>query len=132
MDTKVLATVQSSVMLYGVSKGLGEAADQITAADLLGAQKVHHQTDYCGAHANGVIGRLRQRYTISVLCIPVEMLGHILTSTFNARPAASESFPHNSRSINCLPVCIAIPSNLALRCVSALGFLPTEMHRSGN
>lgn len=44
METKGFATIQSSVVLYGVSKGLGKSVDLISPADLQAVQKVGHET----------------------------------------------------------------------------------------
>lgn len=61
IEAKVSATIQSCVLLYGVSKGLGKSADLISPTDLLAAQKVDHQ--HYSLHALMKIirlGRLRQ------------------------------------------------------------------------
>jgi hypothetical protein len=44
-ETKVFSTIQSSVVLYGVSKGLGRAVDLISPAELQAVEKVGHHTD---------------------------------------------------------------------------------------
>ncbi len=44
-EAKVLSTIQSSVVLYGVSKGLGRAVDLISPAELQAVEKVGHLTD---------------------------------------------------------------------------------------
>ncbi len=61
MGTKVFATVQSSILLYGVSEGLGKSVDLISPADLRAMEKVGHKTDpFCTLMDVVLLGRLRK------------------------------------------------------------------------
>lgn len=61
METKGFATIQSSVVLYGVFKGLGKSVDLIGPADLQAVQKVDHETHSLQSHMELILlGRLRQ------------------------------------------------------------------------
>ena len=45
METKILATIQSSIILYGVSKGLGRSVELIDTAELRAVEKVDIPSD---------------------------------------------------------------------------------------
>ena len=61
MGTKIFAAIQSSILLYGVSKGLGKSVDLISPADFRAMEKVSHQTDPFYTLMDAILlGRLRK------------------------------------------------------------------------
>lgn len=61
IDTKVIATIQSSVILYGVSKGLGRSVELISSAETRAVEKVDLQTSsFCALTETFLPGCLRQ------------------------------------------------------------------------
>lgn len=61
INTKVMATIQSSIILYGVSKGLGRSVELINSAEIRAVEKVDLQTNsFCALTKMVLPGRLRQ------------------------------------------------------------------------
>lgn len=60
MEAKIFATIQSSVVLYGVSKGLGRSVELISPAELQAVEKVSHQAESFCALTELSLGRLRK------------------------------------------------------------------------